>query len=532
MQRQHPFLSLNGFILTFLLLVGLGTVLLLHGGVAFNPGPLSARSAAGVTYAGYEAHADFEGGCRLCHAPLETTQDALCSKCHTGVADEILSQNGTHGQIAEVNRCAVCHPDHRGRDFDSTQLAMQKFDHSRTHFSLLRHALDYELPAATAGAARVQLRLGIQALPDAAEGRPLVCADCHVREDKFAASAQLCEQCHSRHDPEFMIRHMQDYGSTSSEAAGRNDRCLACHDGVDRMARFDHAATSFPLDGKHAQAACADCHGPGKPGFLITIAGSGDKLPFRGTPNACQACHAEPDRHRGLFSNACVDCHGSAGWSPARLDEVTFDHEQTRFSLRHHTQDFGGQPISCQVCHPDGVDRSNLGACASCHSAGDERVAFMAAHTAKYGPSCLDCHDGLDRMQGFDHNLVFQLDGRHSEITCEACHSEHVFRGTPKECVACHAEPEIHAGFFGTSCQYCHLTTAWAPAELIAHNFPLDHGDQGEIDCKTCHNEYYSEYTCYGCHEHQAEEIIERHTRESVSDEDLPACSTCHPKGI
>jgi hypothetical protein len=107
-----------------------------------------------------------------------------------------------------------------------------------------------------------------------------------------------------------------------------------------------------------------------------------------------------------------------------------------------------------------------------------------------------------------------------------------VFRGTPRECVGCHAEPEIHVGFFGSKCQYCHLDTAWTPAELILHPFPLDHGERGESECQLCHPTRYAEYTCYGCHDHLPELITESHTKEGISLKDLTDCAKCHPTGL
>jgi hypothetical protein len=155
----------------------------------------------------------------------------------------------------------------------------------------------------------------------------------------------------------------------------------------------------------------------------------------------------------------------------------------------------------------------------------------MAEHIALFGPACLSCHDGVDRMRGFDHQQVFPLDGRHAEIECQACHADQIFGGTPARCSECHTEPEIHAGIFGLNCQYCHTAAAWSPAALRAHTFPLDHGDQGESDCQTCHGERYSEYTCYGCHNHQPDGIAESHAREGITEEELTRCTECHLRG-
>jgi hypothetical protein len=126
------------------------------------------------------------------------------------------------------------------------------------------------------------------------------------------------------------------------------------------------------------------------------------------------------------------------------------------------------------------------------------------------------------------------LDGKHAEIACADCHLNQVFAGTPSICYQCHAEPEIHAGIFGLDCQFCHTTAAWSPATLLEHNFPLDHGirrSDPATSCSTCHPTNYVEYTCYGCHDHQLEEITQKHNEEGITPTELPACATCHPTG-
>lgn len=63
------------------------------------------------------------------------------------------------------------------------------------------------------------------------------------------------------------------------------------------------------------------------------------------------------------------------------------------------------------------------------------------------------------------------------------------------------------------------------------HDFPLDHGGQGEVACETCHSASYTQYTCYGCHEHQPEEIRQEHSEENIDLEALQSCAECHPDG-
>ncbi len=499
MRRQHPLLSSLGFAFTAIMLVGLGTMILRSGGMAFSPGRLSAKTAAGITLSGYRSHAEFEARCELCHAPLKTNQDVLCEKCHTSVRDQISSHSGAHGKIAQANQCARCHRDHNGAQFDPSVASWKFFDHSQTQFSLVWHQVGY----------------------DAA---PLDCAECHSPDGKFSASNQRCSTCHAQHDQKYMTQHLQDFG----------ENCTACHDGADRMVKFDHSKTAFPLQGRHAQVQCVQCHGAGK--WLVGSPQRVSQLTvqsFKQTPTDCAGCHAEPEVHKGMFDRNCAACHSSDSWKPARLDGKLFSHASTTsFSLALHAKNYDGTLMSCQACHLNDVHNFDQQTCEGCHAQGAERAAFMSKHVAQFGTACLDCHDGVDRMSNFDHANFFVLDGKHAKIDCETCHKNKVFKDTPKVCVQCHAEPAIHAGFFGLKCEYCHSTQAWSPAPLKEHVFPLNHGDKGEVACQTCHPAKYAEYTCYGCHDHQPDEIKASHQKAGISAQDLPDCAKCHATGL
>jgi hypothetical protein len=81
-------------------------------------------------------------------------------------------------------------------------------------------------------------------------------------------------------------------------------------------------------------------------------------------------------------------------------------------------------------------------------------------------------------------------------------------------------------------CEYCHDTTSWYPAQLVNHQFPIDHGDQGEVACEVCHVSTFSEYSCYGCHEHEADEMVDKHKELTLSADQLAACTECHAVGL
>ena len=90
----------------------------------------------------------------------------------------------------------------------------------------------------------------------------------------------------------------------------------------------------------------------------------------------------------------------------------------------------------------------------------------------------------------FDHLTTgFELTGQHRDLLCESCHVNAIFKGTPKDCAACHgvgtavratAKPVTHI-LSTNKCEACHTPVAWNPAV----NF-----DHAEVigGCFTCHN--------------------------------------------
>lgn len=514
MKRQNPLVTPLGVVLTLFLFAMLGASLWFSGGKAFSPGKLSSKQRTAIRIQGYESHAMFEERCELCHAPLKATQAELCLDCHSNIQQQMISATGTHSLIQDPQRCARCHPDHQGRDFDPLQSSFALFDHSRARFELGGHQVDFDLA-------------------------PIGCAACHAIETDFAASDSSCESCHANHDPDFIQQHLNQYSR----------RCSLCHDGADRMILLNHQTTRFPLTGRHSQVSCVECHtldaaensrGKGETGsgdsILIAYPAVSQEAvsdPFTNTPLECGACHSEPQAHQGFYSAACIDCHTTEGWIPATLQGRLFEHTQvTGFSLARHGYDYANQPMTCSGCHTGDSRQFDLQTCINCHSGDEKKIIFLQTHRDQFGDACLDCHDGADRMSNFDHAMYFPLDGRHAEVECAQCHQEKRYAGTPVECVQCHTEPAIHAGFFGLQCQYCHLAQGWAPAQLRMHRFPLDHGNQGEIACQVCHPGSYADLTCYGCHDHQPEPIAASHLMVNISAEELSNCVACHADGF
>jgi hypothetical protein len=292
----------------------------------------------------------------------------------------------------------------------------------------------------------------------------------------------------------------------------------------------DNAGPAEPV-ASHAEIGndCAACHAP-----------------FTGvSAERCQACHESVAGQRaagtglhGALPNAqaarCEGCHTDhhgRGFDPSADALERFDHGLVGFSLARHAEDYRGAPLDCAGCHRLADFHFEAAACVECH--GQAETAFMAQHVGAFGPDCLACHDGVDATSSFDHaETDFPLEGEHAALSCTTCHSPVVPPAEARaECAGCHAEPPVHAGLFGTDCAACHTTTAWQPALMVAHRFPLGHGGEGQIACAACHAETYTAYVCTNCHEHPQAEMVEEHAEEGIGGEELLRCAVCHPAG-
>ena len=226
----------------------------------------------------------------------------------------------------------------------------------------------------------------------------------------------------------------------------------------------------------------------------------------------CQSCHVE---HKGRETNITTFAFNN------------IDHtELSAFSLENHKIDFEGGSMSCDSCHQLGRFGAESLDCATCHA--QENATYITNHTTQYGGDCISCHDGHDRLANFDHNQIFPLEGQHAAATCESCHVNQVFAGTPQACAACHDQPDVHNEAFGQDCFRCHAVTAWLPAELRYHTFPLDHGSDGQQECQVCHAISYTDYPCYACHDIAETKATHAEERGLQAYEN---CLECHPTG-
>ncbi len=278
--------------------------------------------------------------------------------------------------------------------------------------------------------------------------RGLACGACHPEGTRHREAPLACIGCHRADDP-----HRGELG----------EDCGACHDADDfARAPFDHDETGFPLAGRHAEVACGLCHADER---------------YRETPADCGSCHRVDDAHGGRFGTDCGRCHTDANFA-----EIRFDHGETGFPLAgRHAE------AACRSCHAGTLGQEALPErCIGCHRADD-------AHGGRLGEACGDCHDAV-RWQAarFDHarETEFALEGRHGEITCEACHtSSPGIAELPTGCAGCHRPDDVHRGQEGEHCGACHGSSAWRSEVRFDHDlgaFPLL-GVHAAVPCEACH---------------------------------------------
>lgn len=317
--------------------------------------------------------------------------------------------------------------------------------------------------------------------------------------------------------------------------------------GLSRGAIFSpgalHAGDSTPqrLGGVTAHdqlgGRCGACHAP------VWDAG--------GTTARCLACHREVAREvaardsgsvHGVLADGdrCQSCHGEHRGTTGAITSVKgFDaaHGRLGFSLGAHRRTASGNAFRCADCHAGKRFTFDDTRCESCHR--EYQEPFVTTHVAAWGSDCRGCHDGADRFSrgAFSHDTTgFPLVGAHRRPTCDACHARSRtlpgFREAPATCVGCHEQDDTHRGTMGTDCGSCHRTARWDDATFAHDAFPLDHGGERRIACRTCHEDprNYKSYTCYNCHEHSRARVAAEH-RGEVRRATLDHCLACHRGG-
>lgn len=436
-------------------------------GSQISPGPLA------------RAHHDLDGPmqCAKCHGLRREPMTRLCLDCHKDIAWGVERNRGLHAR-EQKKPCASCHPDHAGVGFALvawSEGAASKFDHARAGWLLEDKHAGAKCESCHAVKFRVSPAAALSKRNGSAGwlGLETTCASCHRGDDV----------------------HRNALGA----------KCESCHDirGWKPAPKFDHAASKYPLTGKHEDVACDKCHLAAR--LPVRRSADGKRIPlFKPVPfKECSSCHDDP--HKGRLSRRCGDCHVTRGF--AIIDKKEFDHGLTRYALagKHRS-------VSCAACHGVNLSRKNppYATCGSCHTDAHRGEATLAGKPA----DCAACHS----VEGFaastfplaqHESTRYALAGKHRQVKCSACHtavrSANVAAGTRAKivrlhpafarCATCHEDS--HGGQLAAradqgACEGCHGVGGWKPSTFSspAHaklRLPLD-GRHEAIACAACHS--------------------------------------------
>jgi hypothetical protein len=444
-----------------------------------------------------KAHKELDGmgNCTQCHQLRTPGADRnRCLQCHESLSRRIESETGYHGRLQEED-CGACHKEHLGEDFALIRMDPDTFPHFSTGYAL-----------------------------DGAH-KQVECRTCHTPElvfdpelrQEFSGTDgltrtymgldQQCRSCHGADHP-----HRDQFASQD---------CGACHTEVEweTAPTFEHDRTTYPLEGRHRDVECGDCH-------VVEQFEEGIDL-IRYVPvgaSDCVSCHDDP--HENRMQGRCSACHETAGWSRVNRSTVesNFDHDATGFPL------VGAHaPAECRSCHSPvqgagGEVRLRFAAgtaghsypapehetCTSCHLDSHEGVFGNRSCDVCHGPDSWVPPD-YDRAQ-HQMEFRFELSGSHAVTPCSACHETGAgnerrleFRfEDPGSCTVCHQVDDPHDGVFQTAgCDLCHQTTVfdvdrfdhalleeggWVGSCSACHESDDPHGGQFQgRDCKECH---------------------------------------------
>jgi hypothetical protein len=312
------------------------------------------------------------------------------------------------------------------------------------------------------------------------------CTECHNLGAKI--TSQKCLTCHGKIELEMQEQRGYHF-------LNRDQTCTECHHehrGSDYALiqldekTFDHSKFGFILDGEHQKQSCTACH---------QTSGS-----YSGLEKACLACHLETNHAR--MDEECSLCHNTNSFRPS--------------TFRHKDEDLGSAirhpGVGCRDCHIDGLYRGTEKACTACHP--DE-------HKGQLSDNCLECHQGTSfLLPKFDHNVktAFKLSKPHSQLACETCHPDKLYKKNATLCSSCHANP--HKEETSDDCLACHSQDAFTRV-TFKHKENTFHlaSAHNQLDCNSCHSaNTYQETakTCISCHDDEHKEAM------------TETCEACH----
>lgn len=228
----------------------------------------------------------------------------------------------------------------------------------------------------------------------------------------------------------------------------------------------------------------------------------------------CFSCHSP---FNGIPNEKCIACHkiSEIGMVASNIQDSVGQHKPIAFH-----QELANQ--TCISCHSDhkGIEPSTalmnfnhemlsatvINNCTSCHQKPDNKLH------AQLTTNCKSCHNTNDwnSVTAFNHDMI---------------------QGNEKNnCAGCHQIPKdgLH-GSIKDNCIKCHSTSKWVPASF-EHSDYFVLNENHNAKCSVCHlKQDFSNYTCYGCHEHSESNIRSEHNEEGIYN--FANCIACHRSG-
>lgn len=272
------------------------------------------------------------------------------------------------------------------------------------------------------------------------------CGACHPG-NVFKGQAQACYSCHRR-----------QYENAPGHASSNYPTdCRQCHFSMTTWSggKTDHS--SFLLLGRHAAAACTDCH-------VNNV--------YAGTPRACVGCHLKdyeatrnPDHRQAGFSTDCVTCHGTAAqtWNNAAVS-----HDQYWPLQGAH------KTLACSQCHAAGYNLPRD--CYGCHQKDYDATTSPNHRQAGYSTVCENCHYPSHtswHQAVFTHSFPIKS-GKHAGFACSDCHRTSNY--LVFSCIDCHTHSKSlmdskhhDVGGYSYNSQACYSCHRNGQAEGISH---------------------------------------------------------------
>jgi predicted CXXCH cytochrome family protein len=199
--------------------------------------------------------------------------------------------------------------------------------------------------------------------------------------------------------------------------------------------------------------------------------------------------------------------------------------------------------VVCSDCHINNQYQGTPTDCYACHEA-DYAGTTNPNHVAGGFPTeCLECHTTTAWSPAtFDHNVTnFPLTGAHVTADCQSCHEGGNYQLVYEDCYQCHQaeyeqpnDPNHVLLQFSHDCTPCHTTNAWLPSTFDhdTQYFQIYSGEHREewSACSDCHPSpgNYTDFTCISCHEHNQQDMDDKHEDVQGYVYASPACYDCH----